>query len=730
MSAETEENVIYLNPGVFHILGFLCFRMPPKRKKVGRPPGSKNKKTLLAKHKKKVPKKAVDSDIIVKPAFSCKECKKKFRFRESYKAHLQNEHSKAPGSIPCHLCPVTCPDKETLMKHIDNYHERESHVCPNCNKEFTRRSHVMRHMNQRGCGGRISIHFCEICNATFTRKDNLMVHLRLQHIARDQFTCKHCMYHTKNFSKLIIHVQKNHSEKPLQFECDHCGKVTGSRAAITKHLEIHGEKKFKCDVCGYATFTLEVLRRHIFTHVEDKPHKCFICGCSYIQRVQLNRHMEKHTGHICLECGKGFPNKTGLIIHVREHKGLQKLFCPFENCSYSKKEFVNSNSLKAHVKIHLEERSYECEVCLKRFHREAYMRKHVLTHTLERPRRCMYCVAARAYVRGEQLLRHVRLHHTAVFRDHLTHVRQVLVCSTLYCNMSMCRHVRMQHTAVFRDHLTHVRQVLVCSPLYCNMSMCRHVRMQHTAVFRDHLTHVRQVLVCSPLYCNTSMCRHVRLHHTAVFRDHLTHVRQVLVCSTLYCNTSMCRHVRLHHTAVFRDHLTHVRQVLGLNIGTERVSKSELDAILNVLDAESERILEGYGTGVLYGGMMEQDESINDETTVILKSEDNPLMSEEELAESLKKLLEQLIDKKTLDVFGWPDETVDTMLEKVIEHCGARAADRDKWTRVQRLRENAKHLFVYVIEDKNITRMLDTHTIDQIIKHILAQVASDNNGAI
>ncbi|CAK1583707.1 unnamed protein product [Parnassius mnemosyne] len=567
--------------------------MPPKRKKVGRPPGSKTKKTRSAKHGKKETKKLVISDIVIKSAFSCKECKKKFRFEESYKAHLQNEHSKTPGSITCDLCPVSCPDKETLMKHIDNYHERERYICPHCNKEFTRRSHVIRHMSQRGCGAKIAIHMCEICDATFTRKDNLMVHLRLVHIAREEFTCKHCMYFTKNFSKLINHVLKNHSEKPLKYECDHCGRVTGSRAAITKHLEIHGEKKFRCDVCGYASFTLEVLRRHILTHVQEKPHKCFICGRSYIQRIQLNRHMEKHTGHLCLECGKAFPSKAGLLIHVRDHKGLQKLFCPFEHCSYSKKEFVNSTSLQNHVETHLKEKRYECEVCMKRFHSETYMRKHVLTHTLERPRRCMYCVAARAYVRGEQLL----------------------------------------------------------------------------------------------------------------------------------------RHVRQHHPTVFRDHLTHVRQVLGLNAGTERVLKSELEAILNVLDAESERILEGYGTGVLYGGMMEQDESVSDETAVVLKNESNPLMSEEELADSLKKLLEQLIDKKTLDVFGWPDETVDTMLEKVIEHCGARAADRDKWTRVQRLRENAKHLFVYVIEDKNITRMLDTHTIDQIIKHILEQVASDGNGS-
>ena len=36
------------------------------------------------------------------------------------------------------------------------------------------------------------------------------------------------------------------------------------------------------------------------------------------------------------------------------------------------------------------------------------------------------------------------------------------------------------------------------------------------------------------------------------------------------------------------------------------MKKSELESILNVLDAESDRILEGYGSGVLYGGLQEQ----------------------------------------------------------------------------------------------------------------------------
>lgn len=46
----------------------------------------------------------------------------------------------------------------------------------------------------------------------------------------------------------------------------------------------------------------------------------------------------------------------------------------------------------------------------------------------------------------------------------------------------------------------------------------------------------------------------------------------------------------------------------GADSTVERVKKSELDAILNLLDVESDRILQGYsGSDVLYGGMQEDE---------------------------------------------------------------------------------------------------------------------------
>ncbi|KAL4717937.1 hypothetical protein ACJJTC_001355 [Scirpophaga incertulas] len=501
----------------------------------------------------------------VEKRIKCEECPKLFKFKKNYLKHCNNEHSKAPDSVSCTQCHVRCPNEKMLAEHIEETHNRTVYECEHCGKRFVRRAHVLRHMSQIGCdGSNISVYPCDICGAKFTRKDNLVVHLRYQHILRNVFTCKHCTYGTKNLSKLIKHWQETHLH-PAKYECDICGKATSSRTSIAKHLEIHGEKKYTCEVCGYKTYTAEVMKRHVLTHIKDKPHKCELCAQSFIQRLQLMRHIEKHTGNVCGECGMAFNSKARLIIHERAHLGLKRLSCPFDDCVYSKKEFSTQAALQTHVKGHLVKKEVKCEVCNKGFHSEVNMRRHLSTHRLDKPRRCMYCLTARAYIRGEQLLRHVR--------------------------------------------------------------------------------------------------------------------RQ--------------------HSDIFRQHLSHVRRVLGTNMKVDRVSKSELESILNVLDAESERIIQGYsGADVLYGGVQEQDTATSYEE-IHIKSEESPLMSEEELEENLERLLTQLIDKEVLECFGWPEESVDNVL-----------------------RENAKHLFLYAVEDKHVARMLDTHTIDQVIKHILAQVGT------
>ncbi|XP_028176549.1 zinc finger protein 629-like isoform X2 [Ostrinia furnacalis] len=468
-----------------------------------------------------------------KAIIKCQKCPKIYKFKKRYLQHCLNEHSTTPGSVSCAQCSVTCPDKKVLAKHIEHTHNRKEFECPRCSKKFVRHAHVLRHLSQSGCNGSPAASYpCEICNSTFSRKDNLIVHLRYQHILNNGYACKLCEYGSKNFSKLVKHWIYTHND-PLKFECDICGKFTSSRTSMAKHLEIHGEKKYICTTCGYSTFTAEVLKRHSLTHVADKPHKCEICGQSYIQRQQLMRHLERHVSSHCNTCGRKFNSKARLLIHQRVHMGLDRLVCPFDTCPNSRKEFSNEISLHNHVQGHLNKKKFPCEVCGKEYFSDVNMRRHLSTHRLDKPRRCMYCVTARAYIRGEQLV----------------------------------------------------------------------------------------------------------------------------------------RHVRQHHPDLFSTHLAHVRQVMGTNLAIDRVKKSELESILNLLDAESERILDGYGgSDVLYGGMQEDPALAAPAGEVPVKSEPFPLMSEEQLENNLKKLLSQLIDQDTLECFGWPDDSIDSVSATTYDH--------------------------------------------------------------
>ena len=48
-------------------------------------------------------------------------------------------------------------------------------------------------------------------------------------------------------------------------------------------------------------------------------------------------------------------------------------------------------NLKSHMRIHTNEKPYECDVCEKRFSRSDDLKDHVRIHTNERPYECDVC---------------------------------------------------------------------------------------------------------------------------------------------------------------------------------------------------------------------------------------------------------------------------------------------------------------------------------------------------
>lgn len=97
----------------------------------------------------------------------------------------------------------------------------------------------------------------------------------------------------------------------------------------------------------------------------------------------------------------------------------------------------------------------------------------------------------------------------------------------------------------------------------------------------------------------------------------------------------------------------------------------------------------------------------------------NQVLDERQLKENIVRLLKSVVDDDTLQKFGYPKAPVEHVLCSVIEQCGQRPVDNTCDDLLTRLRENVKLLFTSVIDDHSIKEMLNNHTIDEVICHVI-----------
>lgn len=115
-------------------------------------------------------------------------------------------------------------------------------------------------------------------------------------------------------------------------------------------------------------------------------------------------------------------------------------------------------------------------------------------------------------------------------------------------------------------------------------------------------------------------------------------------------------------------------------------------------------------------------ESPNDDDDSTSKSSEGEtirVLSESELLSSIKELLGLLVEPATLKKLGWPNASVDGLLESVIKRCGQKPTSHEDYSTCDRLRENCKLFFTVVIEDTTIKSLLNNRTVDEVIQHVL-----------
>lgn len=129
------------------------------------------------------------------------------------------------------------------------------------------------------------------------------------------------------------------------------------------------------------------------------------------------------------------------------------------------------------------------------------------------------------------------------------------------------------------------------------------------------------------------------------------------------------------------------------------------------IQANDETVLEIYE-------FQDDDECIKSEAGV--KAIPSIQLTDDELKENISKLLKTVVDENILKKFGYLKSPIDKVLSSVIKQCGQLPVDNTTCPdSSSKLRENLKLLFTSVIDDDSIKEMLNNHTIDEVVCHVV-----------
>lgn len=104
------------------------------------------------------------------------------------------------------------------------------------------------------------------------------------------------------------------------------------------------------------------------------------------------------------------------------------------------------------------------------------------------------------------------------------------------------------------------------------------------------------------------------------------------------------------------------------------------------------------------------------------KPYDDPvlIMDDDTLKLRVAEILKIVVDEDVLTKYGYPNETVENVLSNVLNDCDQKPINDDSCPDVgTKIRENVKLLFTTVIDDDSIKNMLNNHTIDEVINHVI-----------
>ncbi|XP_035897030.1 protein suppressor of hairy wing isoform X2 [Anopheles stephensi] len=700
----------------------------------------------------------------------CKFCPKSFKAYEYMERHLSSIHSES-DAFPCCYCNAKCSTQEILDEHLKTHDEGKPYACMACGKDFTRRYHLDRHEKHTKCGivpKEVEVLPCEVCGKEFTRIDNLREHLRShmgQGARKRDYQCPYCSKSFYGSSLLNIHIRTHTGEKP--FPCDLCPMSFPSTGALRKHRRKHtGERPYRCDECSATFAARETLNRHRKTHTGEKPHVCQECGKRFIQATQLRSHMLNHSGDSafqCSECDATFNRKARLTEHIKfTHKGEQPFEC--EKCS---KTFLRKDDLARHELIHSDVKPYECLVCRKFFTTKNAILLHQRTHLEENPVQCKVCSGT--FKRSDCLMRHMRTKHrdfldkiiddtekekmeklTTTKRE--TEKEAVVEIDGAIYQITTMDDAPAKGTAYTGNNQT--VEVFEVVELPASASDAIPNTLPTTSVPYELVPVVDDAEVILGDSSPVEFVGKANAANDVVVKKEEDSFKKVKsppkatvvskpsepVAPKVVGKASEGEPSRKSvpstskPTAPIKPKTEHVVAVRASNEPPQKTPPKLTKEIAREKEEPSTKLAKKPAT-LPTARPKEAKSRVVEETKLKRKREPKPatpkrmrpdedsipiFLSDDMLEQKISELLQMLMGEDMLRSFGWPNAPVEVVLGRVIQGCGHQPAKGEEaGDHTTRMRENTKILFSVTMDDDDIKALLNNHTVDEVIMHVL-----------
>lgn len=238
-----------------------------------------------------------------------------------------------------------------------------------------------------------------------------------------------------NQSNIQTHYgQKPTPKKPLkQLFCDYCGKQFAQEYLMLNHRRTHtGERPFPCDFCGKHFGRKDTLQRHRRNHKPDiVPGNVADQSSAGLLKSAISAGMDHLLQESDPDADPDLPTRDKMMNPYVQGSGGEG------NSSAASNVFVEGNEGEIGTMVIMpfshgdqkveatseprhdgtmpsgipkSSKTYQCEICLKRFAQRHYLSIHRRTHTGEKPYQCDYCI--QKFARRDTLLIHRRTQHT------------------------------------------------------------------------------------------------------------------------------------------------------------------------------------------------------------------------------------------------------------------------------------------------------------------------------